>query len=153
AVIACQRAMERASESILKGFRLRTDARIFRYPERYTDGNNHSSWDTVFELINREATKPAATTGALALHTSPLGIGVKMVGDIADDVKSLVLRRKVAPQVPAQSCNSAPFARSEFLRGHIPLVWLTKACTLSGRTPLATALAVWFHAGRKKCKD
>lgn len=35
----------------------------------------------------------------------------------------------------------------EFLKGPIPLAWLTPAARLSGRT-LAAALALWFQSGR-----
>ncbi len=36
----------------------------------------------------------------------------------------------------------------EFLRGPIPLSWLTLACEIGGKV-LATALAIWFLAGLK----
>jgi hypothetical protein len=36
----------------------------------------------------------------------------------------------------------------EFLRGPIPLRWLSKACQHDGKT-VNTALAIWFEAGRR----
>jgi hypothetical protein len=41
----------------------------------------------------------------------------------------------------------------EFLKGPIPLPWLTVASKLAGKGPLAVALAVWFEAGRRKSKE
>ncbi len=38
----------------------------------------------------------------------------------------------------------------EFLKGPIPLPWLTAASKLSGKAPLAVALAIWFEAGRRR---
>jgi hypothetical protein len=35
----------------------------------------------------------------------------------------------------------------EFLRGPIPLVWLTQVCALPGQKVLAMALAIWFVRG------
>jgi hypothetical protein len=42
--------------------------------------------------------------------------------------------------------------RGEFLKGPIPLSWLTPASKLPGRT-LAVALAIWFEAGRRKSSE
>lgn len=41
----------------------------------------------------------------------------------------------------------------EFLKGPIPLPWLTAVTRLSGKAPLAVALAVWFEAGRRKSNE
>ncbi|MFO0800494.1 MAG: hypothetical protein U0804_23755 [Gemmataceae bacterium] len=41
----------------------------------------------------------------------------------------------------------------EFLKGPIPLPWLTTASKLSGKAPLAVALAIWFEAGRRKSNE
>ncbi len=37
----------------------------------------------------------------------------------------------------------------EFVRGPIPLVWLSKACKLRGKA-LAVAMALWFKAGAQR---
>jgi hypothetical protein len=42
--------------------------------------------------------------------------------------------------------------KEEFLRGPIPLSWLTPATRLSGKA-LALALALWFQSGRKNCRE
>jgi DNA-binding transcriptional ArsR family regulator len=41
----------------------------------------------------------------------------------------------------------------EFLKGPIPLPWLTAVTRLSGKAPLAVALAVCFEAGRRKSNE
>src|SRR5262249_35861087 len=43
----------------------------------------------------------------------------------------------------------APPIRGQFLRGPIPLAWLTAAARLPGKAPLAVAPAVRFEAGRR----
>jgi hypothetical protein len=63
AVAATQAAMEEASELVLPGFPLRTDAKIVRYPDRYSDPRGECFWATVWELIG------AGTPGARATPT------------------------------------------------------------------------------------
>jgi DNA polymerase I-like protein with 3'-5' exonuclease and polymerase domains len=46
-----QRAMQEASEVVLSGFPLRSDATIVRYPDRYSDKRGAKMWDTVQRLI------------------------------------------------------------------------------------------------------
>lgn len=41
----------------------------------------------------------------------------------------------------------------EFFKGPIPLPWLTAVTKLSGKAPLAVALALCFEAGRRKSKE
>jgi hypothetical protein len=50
-VEASQDAMREASELVLPGFPLRTDARVVRYPDRYSDERGAAMWDTVWGLI------------------------------------------------------------------------------------------------------
>ena len=50
-VRSCQEAMREASEIVLTGFPLRTDAYIVRYPDRYVDERGVDMWDMVMELI------------------------------------------------------------------------------------------------------
>ena len=40
----------------------------------------------------------------------------------------------------------------EFLKGPIPLNWLTAASGLPGKAPLSVALAIWFQVGRRQSK-
>jgi len=44
--------MAEASEIILDGFRLRSDADIIRYPERYMDERGEIMWNTVWKILN-----------------------------------------------------------------------------------------------------
>ena len=52
--------------------------------------------------------------------------------------------------------NNPPKAQriqGEFLKGPIPLDWLGCAAKLSGKAPLATALAIMFEVGRRRSKE
>jgi hypothetical protein len=40
--------------------------------------------------------------------------------------------------------------RGEFLKGPVPLTWLSAASKLPGKSPLAVGLALWFEAGRRR---
>ena len=46
-VEACQAAMREASNVVLDGFELRTDAKIVRHPERYSDPRGDRMWGLV----------------------------------------------------------------------------------------------------------
>jgi hypothetical protein len=46
-----QDAMREASEIVLDGFALRTDAKIVRHPERYSDERGKTMWETVSRLL------------------------------------------------------------------------------------------------------
>jgi hypothetical protein len=50
-VVAISRAiMERASERVLRGFRIRVDASIYRHPDRYHDEDGWPFWERVLRL-------------------------------------------------------------------------------------------------------
>jgi hypothetical protein len=51
-----QQAMREASELVLPGFPLRTDAKVVRHPERYVDERGRRMWDTVWGLLEAETT-------------------------------------------------------------------------------------------------
>jgi hypothetical protein len=53
AVEATQQVMREASEIVLDGFQLRTDAKIVRHPDRYSDKRGQVMWETVCELCGR----------------------------------------------------------------------------------------------------
>jgi hypothetical protein len=55
AVEAAQAIMQKASEIVLDGFPLRTEAKIVRHPERYSDDRGKVMWKIVSELCGREA--------------------------------------------------------------------------------------------------
>lgn len=43
-----------------------------------------------------------------------------------------------------------PRIQGEFLKGPIPLSWLSAAAALPGKAPLSVGLAIWFEAGRRR---
>ena len=46
-----QAFMAKASEDVLSGFQLRSDAKVVRYPDRYMDERGQQMWDTVQEIL------------------------------------------------------------------------------------------------------
>lgn len=64
-VAATQKAMADASRIVLDGFELRTEAKIFAYPDRFTDPRGESMWKKVWEVIEElERTGRAKTSPA-----------------------------------------------------------------------------------------
>src|SRR5262249_48118369 len=61
-VEAAQRVMREASEIVLAGFPLRTDAKIIRHPDRYLDPRGERFWQTVQTLLvgAHETSEPLA---------------------------------------------------------------------------------------------
>ena len=51
AVRATQLAMREASETVLSGFPLRSEAKVVRYPDRYEDERGTLMWDTITGLL------------------------------------------------------------------------------------------------------
>ena len=51
-VVATQTAMSDASAAVLNGFRLRSDAKIVRYPDRYMDERGTVMWNTVQDILD-----------------------------------------------------------------------------------------------------
>jgi hypothetical protein len=54
-VKATQAAMQEASEIVLGGFALRSDAKIVHWPDRYIDPRGSRMWKTVMELLARRS--------------------------------------------------------------------------------------------------
>jgi hypothetical protein len=50
-VARAQAAMAAASETVLSGFRLRTDAKVVAWPDRYMDPRGREMWDRVTRLL------------------------------------------------------------------------------------------------------
>jgi hypothetical protein len=50
-VVATQKAMSDASAVVLNGFRLRSDVKIVRYPDRYMDPRGERMWNTVWKIL------------------------------------------------------------------------------------------------------
>jgi hypothetical protein len=60
-VARTQAAMQEASELVLPGFPLRTDAKVVRWPDRYLDERGRTMWETVGRLLaelEHEASDP-----------------------------------------------------------------------------------------------
>jgi hypothetical protein len=51
AVAGCQAAMREASQIVLDGYSQRTDCKIVRHPDRYTDPRGLRFWETVWSLL------------------------------------------------------------------------------------------------------
>jgi hypothetical protein len=51
AIDQARRAMDRASELVLYGFRLRTDCEVIRWPDRYRDGRGAAFFDELMERL------------------------------------------------------------------------------------------------------
>jgi hypothetical protein len=49
---AMQAAMREASEAVLPGFPLKTDAKVVRHPDRFTDPRGERMWATVMAILN-----------------------------------------------------------------------------------------------------
>jgi hypothetical protein len=50
-VATAQECMRKASELVLAGFPLRSDAKVVRYPDRYQDPRGIKMWDTVWAML------------------------------------------------------------------------------------------------------
>ena len=50
-----QQIMSDASAIVLDGFRLRSDAEVFRYPDRYMDDRGRQMWQTVTTILEEVA--------------------------------------------------------------------------------------------------
>ena len=57
-VAATQAAMQEASEVVLDGFALRSDAKIVRNPDRYSDPRGEKMWATVTRLLDEPQPAP-----------------------------------------------------------------------------------------------
>jgi hypothetical protein len=64
-VAQTQAAMRAASEVVLGGFPLRTDAKVVRYPDRYGDLRGAQMWSTVMRILDDlEASEVFADAGS-----------------------------------------------------------------------------------------
>jgi DNA polymerase family A len=68
AVDLTQRAMADASAAVLGGVRLRSDAALIRYPDRYRDERGQRMWTTVWGLLQETLPYPVGIWGAAPAH-------------------------------------------------------------------------------------
>jgi hypothetical protein len=81
-VARTQAAMAEASEVVLAGFQLRSDAKIVRWPDRYMDDRGREFWGRVMALLperpepEADAVRDVASTGGTRaeLTGDPCGI-------------------------------------------------------------------------------
>jgi DNA polymerase I len=52
-VVRAQELMAEASKIILDGFKLRSDAEVIRFPNRYMDERGEIMWNTVWKILNK----------------------------------------------------------------------------------------------------
>jgi hypothetical protein len=70
AVAMTQQAMSDAAYFVLDGFRLRTDAKIVRWPDRYADARGRAMWDAVTEALADLGQSDSGDLGDLG-HSGP----------------------------------------------------------------------------------
>jgi hypothetical protein len=71
-VEATKTAMREASELVLPGFPLRTDAKIVHYPDRYMDRRGEIMWVTVSRLLGEiEAEAEVSIDGTPCMGATP----------------------------------------------------------------------------------
>jgi DNA polymerase-1 len=56
-VARTQQAMREASAAVLGGFELRSDAKLVRFPEHYTDERGEAMWSLVWGLVEEASQK------------------------------------------------------------------------------------------------
>jgi hypothetical protein len=69
-VAAVQAHMREASGVVLGGFRLRSDARLIRHPDRYTDPRGERMWDIVWRTVESIEAGEDAVAGCCMNATS-----------------------------------------------------------------------------------
>jgi hypothetical protein len=52
-VAIARNIMEAASRVILDGFTIRTDAKIIRYPDRYSDPRGMEMWEKITQILKK----------------------------------------------------------------------------------------------------
>ena len=70
-VARMQDAMREASQVVLNGFELRTDAAVVRYPDRYMDERGTVMWQRVMALLDKAEANPPDTPEPLDTPNSP----------------------------------------------------------------------------------
>jgi DNA polymerase I-like protein with 3'-5' exonuclease and polymerase domains len=64
-VETAQKIMEGASRAVLGGFTIRTEAKIVRYPERYTEKRGTQMWEKLVQLLDLEGDESSPTMGRI----------------------------------------------------------------------------------------
>ena len=80
----------------------------------------------------------------------------KSVHDVFDNLDFLKINKLATSPIVAAKVGEQKVPKKisgEFLKGPIPLLWLTAASNQSGKAPLAVGLAIWFESGRRKSNE
>jgi hypothetical protein len=146
-----QSAMQEASELVLRGFPLRTDAKIVQHPDRYADPRGKRMWETVWSVIRELDSPETARIAADTLFLSPAipPPSYSLVSNMdpyppthGDPFDPTQLRLLDAGRPLVQPPTKPPRHRpgERFLRGPIPWPWLDAAARpRSGRGPMHVA--------------
>ncbi len=176
-VAQTQQAMREASELVLPGFPLRTEAKVIRWPERFADKRGRLMWEVVWELIGQVEATPRAPEVSHRRDTSCATAGLFPVPPAGHPL-SLMSVCSLSPVAPCpmndpdfdsdrlridpatvdgwlknsrrrKPVPTRPARKGKFLRGPVPLAWLRRAAELPGKG-LAVGLALWFLRGVRK---
>lgn len=80
----------------------------------------------------------------------------KSAHDVFDNLDFLKINKLATSPIVAAKVGEQKVQKKisgEFLKGPIPLLWLTAASNQSGKAPLAVGLAIWFESGRRKSNE
>jgi hypothetical protein len=84
-------------------------------------------------------------------------MGIDLNGDFFANLQRLQLSLPAGdPPATTAATGKAPSKgkiKGEFLKGPVPLAWLSSAARLAGKAPLAVGLAIWFEAGRRRSNE
>jgi hypothetical protein len=64
-VTETRRVMREASEEVLAGFPLRTDAKVVRHPDRYMDDRGRQMWESVQRLLDELSSEASWVSRAI----------------------------------------------------------------------------------------
>jgi hypothetical protein len=158
AICTTQALMADVSALVLDGFRLRSDAKVIKHPERYMAERGTQMWDTVWDILrDRTPCAPVHTICArvqlyLCMSAHPYNlISCRNISNTMDpiDLKRLVLTNQKRTHCSKKRRPPRHKPGESFLKGPIPWSWITRASQLPGRS-LHVALGVWYLAGLTK---
>jgi hypothetical protein len=68
-IAATQAAMAEASRIVLSGFELRSEAKVVRYPNRYSDARGAKMWETVNRILIEAESRKGSDERQLRLRS------------------------------------------------------------------------------------
>ena len=108
AVAVTREAMAEASQVVLNGFEVRTEAKVTRYLERFTDARGTRMWDVAAQLIEEAEAVEAGTESGMSddtnnpFHPKNIGLGPELLGSEvwAKTPAKIKKRRELFTMVP-----------------------------------------------------